>query len=103
MSIRSTLFRAAVAASLLSACAPPVRETTSLQMVRHEKTPRDASVIIDEEYVGPLGWVGAKGVRLLRGPHRITIERDGYFPYDVAVVAGKEPIRLDVNLVPIPD
>ena len=63
----------------------------------------NASVTIDEEYIGPLGWVAARGVRLPLGQHRITVERDGYFPFDATLVAGKDPIRLDVRLIPIPD
>ena len=35
--------------------------------------PRDASVSIDEEYIGPLGIVAARGVRLPVGEHRITV------------------------------
>jgi hypothetical protein len=95
----------AAAVSLVgtAACFPNVRPAVSLRVVRAPKTPADASVVIDEEYIGPLGYVAARGVRLPLGEHRITIERDGYFPYDKLVVADAEPIRLDVALEPIPD
>jgi hypothetical protein len=87
-----------------SACVQQPRAAVSLRVVRRAKTPRDASVTIDEQYVGPLGWVAARGVRLPLGEHRITVERDGYFAYDATVVAtGSAPIRLDVELVPVPD
>ena len=65
--------------------------------------PRDASVIIDEEYVGPLWIVAARGVRLPVGEHRITVQKEGYFPWDKLVVADRQPIVLDVTLVAVPD
>jgi hypothetical protein len=65
--------------------------------------PRDASVIIDEEYVGPLWMVAARGVRLPVGEHRITVQKEGYFPWDKLVVADRQPIVLDVTLVEVPD
>ncbi len=107
-----TAARSAGAAWLLAAalgvagpgCQPGVgRPAVSLQMTQHEKTPADASVYIDEEYVGPLGYVAARGVRLPVGEHRITITRDGYFPWDRLVEADRQPITLDVRMVPIPD
>jgi len=85
------------------ACGPKPRAATSFKLVTEKAAPSDASVTIDEEYIGPLGWVAARGVRLPVGEHRITIERDGYFPFDALVVAGREPIRLRVKLVRIPD
>jgi hypothetical protein len=88
---------------LITGCIHQPRAAVSLAVVRHAKTPADASVTIDEEYIGLLGYVAAHGVRLPLGEHRITVERDGYFPYDATVVAGSAPIRLDIELVPIPD
>jgi hypothetical protein len=100
---RPVLSAFALSILLATACAPAAPPTTSLRFARESKTPRDASVIIDEEYIGPLFWVAARGVRVRSGTHRITVERDGYFPYDVAIVAGRSPVRLDVRLVPVPD
>ncbi|HEY3253095.1 MAG TPA: hypothetical protein VGJ91_04070, partial [Polyangiaceae bacterium] len=50
----------------LSSCqvmgaAPP---TVPLSLERDAKSPRDAAVTIDEEYIGPLGYVAARGVKL---------------------------------------
>lgn len=87
----------------LDGCGPPLRAAVSLKVVRHEKAPRDAAVFIDEEYIGPLGYVAARGVRLPVGEHRVTVQKEGYFPYDALVVADREPVRLTVELVPIPD
>lgn len=79
------------------------RAAVSLRVRIDRKSPGDASVFIDEEYVGPLGYVAAHGVRLPVGEHRITVERDGYFPWDRLVEADRQPITLDVALEPIPD
>ena len=79
------------------------RSAVSLRVKPHPKTPLDASVWIDEEFVALLGQVAARGVRLPEGEHRITIEREGYFPWDRIVVSDREPIHLDVRLIPIPD
>jgi hypothetical protein len=72
-------------------------------MKRTATTPADASVTIDEEYIGPLGYVAARGVRLPVGQHRISVEKEGYFPWDQLVEADRQPIHLDVTLEPIPD
>jgi len=93
----------ALALATAAACSPGVTPAVTLKMVRTPETPRDASVMIDEEYVGPLGIVGARGVRLPIGEHRITIEKDGYFPFDRLVVSDRDDIRLDVKLERIPD
>lgn len=66
-------------------------------------TPEDASVFIDEEYIGPLAYVAAHGVRLPTGKHRITVEKNGYFPWDALVVSNRGPIHLEVALTAIPD
>jgi hypothetical protein len=91
-----------IALSALTGC-DNVRPAVTLTLVKAKEAPRDASVSIDEEYIGPLGIVAARGVRLPLGEHRITVEKDGYFPWDRLVVADREPIQLDVVLVPIPD
>lgn len=100
---RRALFVGIVALFAL-ACQPGVgRPAVSLSLKRGAKTPADASVYIDEEYVAPLGYVAARGVRLPVGEHRITIVRDGYFPWDRLVEADRAPVALEVELVPIPD
>jgi hypothetical protein len=77
--------------------------TYAVHFKRHPDTPGNASVIIDEEYVGPLAYVATRGIRVAAGEHRVTIEKDGYFPYDELVEAEHGTIKLDVELVPIPD
>lgn len=80
---------------------PPPR-TTSLQV---KGSPRDASVTVDDQYLGALAFVAAHGVALPPGKHRVTVEKAGYFPWDKLVEAndGDPPLRLDVALTKIPD
>jgi PEGA domain len=79
------------------------RAAVTLKVAIDQKSPGDATVFIDEDYVGPLGYVAARGVRLPVGEHRITVQRDGYFPWDELVVADRKPIELHVVMTPIPD
>lgn len=88
----------------LPACHAMVSQAAvDLRIRASQRAVGEASVYIDEQYVGPLGYVAARGVRLPVGEHRITITEDGYFPWDRLVKADRQPIRLDVQLVPIPD
>ena len=90
-------------ALLLGACAAaPVRppRTASLRL---RGTPPDAMVTIDDQLIGPLEVVQARGVALPRGVHRISVERDGFLPFDREVVADGGPISLDVALERTPD
>jgi hypothetical protein len=88
----------------LTSCEPGVgRPAVSLSLAREAKSPRDAAVLIDEEYIGPLGYVAARGVRLPIGKHRITVEKPGYFPWDRLVESDRDAIHLEVQLEPIPD
>jgi hypothetical protein len=74
-----------------------------LSVERAASTPRDASVYIDEQFVGFLGVVAARGVRLPEGEHRITVEKVGYFPWDQEVISDRRPINLKVELRKVPD
>lgn len=79
------------------------RAAVRLSVERVASTPRDASVYIDEQFVGFLGVVAARGVRLPEGEHRITVEKVGFFPWDQLVVSDRQPIHLKVELRRIPD
>jgi hypothetical protein len=87
-------------------CAPPSRTpekaTVSLRMAG---TPPNATVVIDEEALGPLNFVAAHGVALPPGIHHVTVKANGYFPSDQTVEAkeGAGPIQLSVALVAVPD
>jgi hypothetical protein len=98
---RSVLFAALCVAS--TGCFNAPRAAVSLKMTPQKGTPKDASVYIDEQFIGPLYVVAARGVRLPEGEHRITVEKAGYFPWDRLVVSVRKPITLDVQLVRIPE
>jgi hypothetical protein len=97
---RRALLAALTVFALTAGC---LRAAVTLTLTPEGETPNDAKVTIDEQFVGLLGFVAARGVRLPEGEHRITIEREGYFPYDRIVVSDREPIRLDVRLQRLPD
>ena len=88
-----------------TACGPSLTggAAVTLKLKRTPETPRNASVSIDETYIGPLSVVASHGVRLPVGTHRITIEKDGYFPFDRLVTADRDDIPLVVKLEPVPD
>jgi hypothetical protein len=88
---------------LVSGCGAGLRAAVSLKIVIDPHTPADASVKIDEEFIGMLGYVAARGVRLPEGEHRISVEREGYFPWDRIVVSDRKPIHLNVKMTRIPD
>jgi hypothetical protein len=104
---RGVLAGVALAAlgSGLTACTPaesPRGPTVSLRM---RGGPPDAAVIIDDEAVGQLDFVAARGVALPLGVHHVTVKAQGYFPWDREVEAkqGAGPILLEVALTPVPD
>ena len=68
-------------------------------------SPPNATVTIDDIFVGPLDFVSARGVALPPGAHRVSVEAPGYLPWDRMIEAkeGAGPIRLDVRLVAVPD
>ncbi|MFT3772054.1 MAG: PEGA domain-containing protein [Minicystis sp.] len=86
----------------LVACVSGAPPTTSLRV---GGAPPDASVTIDDKYLGAFVYVQKRGVALPPGKHRITVEKSGYFPWDKLVEAheGDPPLQLDVTLTKIPD
>jgi len=90
---------------LSSACEPaqaPAKATVSLRL---EGNPGDATVVIDDEDIGPLAFVQNRGVALPPGKHHVSVTAPGYLPWDKAVEAkpGDPLIRFEVALIPIPD
>jgi hypothetical protein len=79
------------------------RAAVKLSMARSSDTPRDASVYIDEQFVGFLGVVAARGIRLPEGEHRISVQKVGYFAWDQLVVSDRKPIELTVMLRKVPE
>jgi hypothetical protein len=100
--LRASAIVAAIVAAA-AACGPPKEpKTVSMRMVG---SPPNASVTIDDIFVGRLDTVSARGVALPVGSLRISVEAPGYLPWDKIVEAkeGQGPIRLEVRLVEIPD
>ena len=88
---------------IAGACGPrPAVPTVSLRM---NGGPPNASVTIDDVFVGTLNAVKSRGVALPPGVHRVSVEAPGHLPWDEVVEAkeGAGTLRLDVNLVPVPD
>ena len=71
--------------------------------LRLRGTPGDAVVVIDDQRVGPLAFVAARGMRVAPGTHRITVEAPGFLPFDTSVEAVEAIVAVDVKLVPVPD
>ncbi len=104
VSLRRLVFGHALAvATVFALTVGCLRAAVTLTLTPAAGTPSDAKVTIDEQFVGLLGFVAARGVRLPEGEHRITVEREGYFPYDRVVVSDREPLRLNVQLQRLPD
>ncbi len=89
----------------LGGCTPAKPPTTSLRLSPGEGAPNTARVVVDDQPIGRLDFVVKRGVALPPGKHRITIEADGYLPWDQEVDAGESGglIQLDVKLVKRPD
>jgi hypothetical protein len=100
--LSATLFLL-VPVAAVPACFQTPRAVVPMKLQRAGNTPRDANVTVDEEYIGPLFLIAAQGLRLPVGKHRITVTREGYFPWDKLVEADRSPIELAVELVPIPE
>lgn len=99
MASRTAALAALLATLALTGCGP------STQVVRLSVAGSvpDASVTLDDIFLGSLSYVQRHGVAVPPGKHRITVEKVGYFPWDQLIEATDQPIVLDVKLVPIPD
>jgi len=97
--------RGLLLAVVLVACSPAKPPTTSLRLAPTEDAPKNARVIVDDQPIGSLAFVTKRGVALPPGKHRMTIEAEGYLPWDMEVDAGDKGglIKLDVKLVKKPD
>jgi hypothetical protein len=91
--------------ALASGCANVIIGTPSVRTVpvRLRGSPPDATVTLDDQRVGSLALVEARGMRVFPGRHRISVEAAGYLPFDRAVEAKDELVVVDVKLVPVPD
>ena len=86
----------------VAACSPARALPPKVSLRLRGGTP-DARVTIDDIVVGPFAIVAARGVAVPRGTHRITVEREGFFPWDKLVEATSAPVVVDVDLERLPD
>jgi hypothetical protein len=93
-----------VALAFILACGPPPvsLKTVSLRMTG---APPEARVTVDDQIVGSLDMVEARGVALPPGKHRVSVEAPGFFPFDTIVEAkeGEKLVHVEAKLVPVPD
>jgi hypothetical protein len=97
--------RVLVLAFLLAGCGAPQTGATKTVSLRMSGTPVDARVTVDDQIVGSLDMVQARGVALPPGNHRISVEAPGYFPFDTIVEAkeGEKMVHVEAKLVRVPD
>jgi len=93
--------RALVLSAALLATSCGAARSVSLRFQAVE-TP-DASVTVDDQYLGPLAAVAKRGVAVRPGKHRITIEKAGFFPFDREVEAVEQPVVVEVKLERVPE
>jgi hypothetical protein len=86
-------------------CAPARDASPPTSGLRFRGVPdgADARVTIDDVALGAYDNVARRGVRVRRGPHRVSVEAEGYFPYDTTVQADKDIVFVDVALKKLPD
>jgi hypothetical protein len=89
----------AVALALVVGCAGAAPQT---HLALTGNVP-DASVTIDDQDVGTMKHVTKHGVALPPGTHRLTVEKQGYFPFDKLIESNGKTLSLKVELEPIPD
>jgi hypothetical protein len=65
-------------------------------------TPEDARVVIDDVFIGTLKSISAAPLELRTGPHVISIESTGFFPYDVSLAVKQTPVDVPVALQRMP-
>jgi hypothetical protein len=103
MGVRLAAVVALMGSLAVPACGPPAApKTVSMRMVGG---PPNASVTVDDTFVGTLDVVARRGVALPPGTHRVSVEAPGHLPWDKVIEAkeGQAPLQLDVKLVAIPD
>lgn len=88
---------------LVAACAPPQHSRHETVSLRVHGEPADARVTVDDIPIGELAYVASRGVALSKGQHRISIQADGFFPFDVLLEARETRIDLPVVLRKLPE
>ena len=73
-------------------------------LLRFGGGPTDALVTINDRYIGKLGRLSRRGIKLPPGQYRVTVEQTGYFSLDrlVQVDEGSN-VTVTVELQQVPD
>lgn len=71
--------------------------------LRFRGGPPAARVTIDDIAVGPLEEIERRGVRVRAGVHRVSVEADGFFPFDRIVNAEAAVVVIPVEMQHLPD
>ena len=87
----------------LGACAPAQHGRLETVSLRVHGEPANARVTVDDIPIGELAYVASRGVALPKGQHRISVEADGYFPFDVVLEARDKRIELPIVLRKLPE
>jgi hypothetical protein len=77
--------------------------TSATVPLRLQSEHADALVSIDDQYVGKLGEIARRSIKLPTGTYRLTVEKVGFFPFDRIVVVEGDALMLAVDLEKIPD
>lgn len=80
-----------------------LRSAVDVSFQAAPETPGRALVYVDGVFVGTLAQVMHQGMRLPEGKHRISVEKTGYYPFDIVVVSNRHPIAVEVELLLLPD
>jgi len=94
-----------LALSFVLACGAPGAGAAQTIPLRLDGGPADARVTVDDQIVGTLDMVHARGVALPYGSHRVSVEAPGYFPFDAIVEAkyGEKFVQVEAKLQRVPD
>ncbi len=67
------------------------------------QVPERSQVAIDDQAMGPLDFVAARGVSLPVGAHRMTVTAPGYLPFDRGFDLASKRVVVTVALRQVPD
>ena len=95
----------AFALAFVLGCGAPGNGASKTIALTMTGSPLDARVTVDDQIVGTLDMVQARGVAMPPGQHRVSVEHEGFFPFDTIVDAkeGEKVVRIEAKLVPVPD
>lgn len=100
---RRALLAVALAAVVLPGCGAPQKPPPRMVSLRFTGGAPNATMTIDDIAIGPFELIARRGIALPAGEHRISVEANGYFPWDKIVAAETSPTMVDVRMIKIPE